>query len=122
MISPSNRVASSTAKEVLPTPVGPATMIGVLLLRIATLAALLVDGLRAADDQLATHVVFVVQFSDRAFRFVDGLHLDESEPLRFLRMLVGNDLYVLDRPDAGEELEEVALCRLKRQVSYVDAR
>ena len=81
MISPSNRIASSTAKDVLPTPVGPATMIGVLLLRMATFAALLVDSLRAANDQLATHVVFIVQFGDRAFRFVDGLHLDESEAL-----------------------------------------
>jgi len=122
MISPSNRVASSTAKEVLPTPVGPATIIGVLLLRMATLAAPLVDGLRAADDQLATHVVFIVQLGDRALRFVDGLHLDEGEALGFVRMLVRNDLYVLDRSDPAEELEEIALRRLKRQVAYVNAR
>ena len=122
MISPSNRVASSTAKEVLPTPVGPATMIGVLLLRMATLAALFVDGLGAAHDQLATHVVFIMQFGDGAFRLVDGLHLHESESLRFVRMPIGNDLYVLHRPDAAEQLGEIALSRLKRQVAYVDAR
>ena len=88
-------------------------MIGVLLLRMATLAALLVDGLRAANDQPATHIVFVVQFGHGALRFVDGLHLDEGKSFRFLRVLVGNDFYVLHRPDAAEKLEKIALGRLK---------
>ena len=97
-------------------------MIGVLLLRMATLAALLVYSLRAANDQLATHVVLVVQFGDGAFCFVDSLHLDKGKSLRFLRMLVGNDFDVLHRADAAEKLEEIALGRLKRQVAYVNAR
>jgi hypothetical protein len=77
-------------------------MIGVLLIRLATLAALLLYSLCAADHELAPHVVFVVQFGDGAFRFVDGLHLDEGKSFRFLRVFVGNDFHVLHRPDAAE--------------------
>ena len=88
-------------------------MIGVLLLRMATFAALFLYGLCAADDQLAAHVVFVVQFGHSAFRFVNGLHLDEGKSFRFLRVLVGNDFHVLHRPDAAEKFEEITLRRVK---------
>jgi hypothetical protein len=97
-------------------------MIGILLIRMATLAAPFVYGFRAADNQLATHVVFVVQFGDSTLGFVDGLHLDKGKSLRFLGVLIGNDFHVLDRPDAAEKLEEIPLGRLKGQVADVNAR
>ena len=46
----------------------------------------------------------------------------KCETLRFLRMLIGNNLHGLDRADAVEELEQVTLRRVKRQITHVDAR
>ena len=88
-------------------------MMGDLLLRLAALAPLLFDGLCAADDKLSAHVVLIVQFGDRALGLLDGLHLHKCESLRLLRMLVGDDLYVLHRADPTEELEEISLRRIK---------
>ena len=108
--------------HVLPTPVGPATTMGSLLLRLAPFATLLFDGLGAAHDKLSAHVILVVQLGDCAFRLVDALHLHKCESLRFLRMLVRDDLNVLDRADSVEKFEKIALRRVKRQIAHIDSR
>src|SRR2546421_333321 len=74
---------------------------------------------RAAYDQLPPEEFLVVQFLHCALRFVDGQHLDEGESLRTLVMPVSDDLGVLNCADAVEELEEVALRRVERQVPDV---
>ena len=97
-------------------------MMGSLLLRLAPFATLLFDGFGAAYDKLSAHVIFVVKLGDCPFRLVDALHLHEGESLRFLGMLVRNDLNVLDRADSVEKFEEIAFRRVERQVAHIDSR
>ena len=77
---------------------------------------------RAAYDQLAAEEFLVVQFVDGAFRFIDSLHLDEGETFRPLVVPVGHDLGVLNMADAVEQLEEIALGGVERQVTDVESR
>ena len=63
----------------------------------------------AAHDQLSAEELLVVQFLNGAFRFLDGLHLHESETFRALVMPVAHNLGVLDMTHTVEQLEEVAL-------------
>src|SRR2546423_8128784 len=74
---------------------------------------------RAAHHQLPAEEFLVVQFLHGTLRFVDGIHLDEGEPLRTLVVTIRDDLGVLDRADTVEELEQVALRRVERQVPDV---
>ncbi len=63
-----------------------------------------------------------MQFRDGALRFLHRVHLHERKAFRALVVLVGHDLGVLHLPDAVEELEEIALRRLERQVADVKTR
>ena len=96
-------------------------MMGSLLFRLAPFATLFFDGLGSAHDKLSAHVIFVMKLCDCPFRLFDALHLHKCEPLRFLRMLVRNDLNVLDRADPVEKFEEIAFRRVKRQIAYIDS-
>jgi hypothetical protein len=69
--------------------------------------------LRAADHELATKELFVVQFLDGTFRFLDRLHLHESETFGPLIVTVTYDLGVFDMANAVEQLEEITLRRVK---------
>lgn len=75
-----------------------------------------------ADDQLAAQEFLVVQFIDRAFRFIDILHLDKGESFRALIMPIGYDLGILHVPNPIKELEEIALRRIKGQIADVKTR
>ena len=74
---------------------------------------------RAADHELASQKLLVVEFLHCAFRFVHSEHLHEGKTLRTLVVFVADDLGVLDLPNAVEELEQVALRRVERQVAHV---
>src|SRR4051812_47799206 len=74
---------------------------------------------RATYDQLATEKFLVVQFLHRALRLIDRVHLDEGKSFRPLVVAISDHLGVLDRADAVEELEQIALGRVERQVSDV---
>src|SRR5450755_2575397 len=71
---------------------------------------------RAAHDQLPAEEFLVVQFLHGAFRLVDREHLDEGEAFRTLVVFVRYHLGVLHRTDAVEEIEEIALRRIERQI------
>jgi hypothetical protein len=60
-----------------------------------------------------------MQFLHRALRFIDRLHLDESESFRTLVVFVGDNLSVLHLTDAVEELEKIALARVEGEVADV---
>ena len=77
---------------------------------------------RAADDEFASKKLLVVQFRHGAFRFLDCGHDNETKSLRFLIVLVSDNLGVLHRADAAEELEQIAFRRIKRQIADVDFR
>lgn len=77
---------------------------------------------RAADDKLPPEELLVVQLADGAFRFVDREHLHEGKTFRALIVFVSHDFGVLHFAHAVEELEEVALRRIKRQVADVQTR
>ena len=83
------------------------------------LAGLMLIGFRATDDQPATQEFLVVQFLNRAFRFVDGLHLYKRKAFRALVVAIANNLCVLHMSNAGEQFEQVALGRVERQVADV---
>ena len=67
----------------------------------------------AADDQLAAKEFLVMQLGHRSLCFVHGLHLDESETLRALIMLVAHHFGVLHVANAVEEIKEIALRRIE---------
>ncbi len=79
-------------------------------------------GFCAAYDQPAAEKFLVVQLLHRAFRFLNGLHLHKSEPLRALVVPVTYDLRVLDVPHAVEQFEEIALGRVEGQVADIKPR
>ena len=76
----------------------------------------------AADHQLASEKLLIVQFVDRALRFFNGLHLDEGETLRALVVAIAHHLGVLNVTDSVEEFKEIALRRIERQIANVEAR
>ena len=77
---------------------------------------------RAAYDQLAAEEFLVVQLVHGALRFVDRLHLHESETFRALVVSIAHHFGVLHVPDAVEELEKIALGRVERQIANVKSR
>src|ERR1700736_3837296 len=77
---------------------------------------------RAADHKLAAKEFLIVQFLHRAFGFLDGLHLHESETFRALVVPVAHDLRVLHMANTVEQLEEIALCGVERQITNVKTR
>ena len=77
-------------------------------------------GFRTADDESATEKFLVVQFLHSAFCFFDGLHLNKREALRALVVTIAYNLCVLHMSNAGEQLEEIALGGVKRQVADVE--
>jgi hypothetical protein len=66
-------------------------------------------GLRATNDEPTTEEFFIMQFLHGAFRFLDGLHLNERKTFRALIVPVTYDLSVLHVPHAVEQFEEIAL-------------
>lgn len=81
--------------------------------RMLRLVACVFVRFRAADYQLAAKEFLVMQLCYRSFRFVHGLHLDESETLRALIMLVAHHFGVLHVANTVEEIKQVALRRIK---------
>lgn len=81
-----------------------------------------VIGLGAADDQLAAHELLVVQFRHGPAGLVDGQHRDKREALGLLRILVADDFGVLHLADPVEQVEQVALRGVEREVADVDFR
>jgi hypothetical protein len=63
-----------------------------------------------------------VQFLDRAFGFLDRLHLDEGEAFRSLIVFIADYLGVLDVTDPIEQVEKVALGRVEGKIPHVESR
>ena len=81
-----------------------------------------IERLGTADYELAAHELFVVEFCDSAFGLIHGLHLHKGETLRTHVVAIHYDLDVLNRTNPIEEIEQVALSGVERQVAYVEAR
>jgi hypothetical protein len=79
-------------------------------------------GFGTAHHQPATEKFLIVQFLYCAFRFVDGLHLHKSETFGALVMPVAYNLCVLHVSNASEQLKEIALGGIERQVADVKTR
>jgi len=79
-------------------------------------------GLRATNHESAAEEFLIVQFLDGAFRFLNGLHLNERKTLRALIMPVTYDLSVLHLPHAVEQFEEIALSGVEGQVADIKTR
>lgn len=75
---------------------------------------------RATYDKFPAKELFVVQFLDCAFGFLDRQHLDEGKAFRTLVVTVGNDFSVLHCTDTIEEFEEIALGRIERQIPDIE--
>jgi len=89
---------------------------------VYALAWLMLIGLRAAHNEPATEEFLVVQFLHRAFGFLDGLHLDKRKTFRALVVPIAYDLRVLHVSNAVEQVEEIALGGVERQVANVETR
>jgi hypothetical protein len=76
----------------------------------------------AAYHQLAPKEFLIVQFFDRAFRFVHGLHLHKGETLRTLVVAIAHNLRVLHVADPVEQFEEIAFRRVERQIADIKPR
>ena len=79
-------------------------------------------GFRAANNEPAPEEFFVVQFVHSAFRFLDGLHLDKRKTFRALVVPIAYDLCVLHVSNAVEQVEEITLGSVERQVANVETR
>src|SRR5215468_9232440 len=79
-------------------------------------------GFCATHDEPATEKFLVVQLLHRAFRFLDGLHLDKRKTFRALVVPITYDLCVLHVSNAVEQVEEIALGGVERQVANVETR
>ena len=79
-------------------------------------------GFRAAHNEPATKEFLVVQFLHSAFRFLDGLHLHKCKTFRALVVPIAYHLCIVHVSDAVEQFEEIALGRVKRQVTNVETR
>jgi hypothetical protein len=73
----------------------------------------------AANNQFAAQEFFVVQFLYRAFRFVDGLHLDKCETFRSLIVTVTDYFCVLNVTDPVKQVEQVTLRCVDREIADV---
>jgi hypothetical protein len=79
-------------------------------------------GFRSAHNEPATEEFLVVQFVYRAFGLLDGLHLYKRKTFRALVMPIAYDLCVLHVSNAVEQVEEIALGGVERQVANVETR
>ena len=79
-------------------------------------------GFRAAHHEPATEEFLVVQFLHGAFRFLDGLHLHKRKTFRALVVPIAYDLCVMHVANAVEQVEEIALGGVERQVANVETR
>ena len=79
-------------------------------------------GFRAAYDESPTEKFLVVQFFYRAFRFLNGLHLNKRKTFRALVVPIAYDLCVLHVSNAVEQFEEIALGSIEGQVPNVQTR
>jgi hypothetical protein len=79
-------------------------------------------GFRAAYDESPTEKFLVVQFFYRAFRFLNGLHLNKRKTFRALVVPIAYDLCVLHVSNAVEQFEKVALGGVEGQVANVETR
>ena len=61
-----------------------------------------------------------MQFFDGAFRFLDGLHLNECKTLGALIVPVTEYLRVLNVPDPVEQVEQIAFSRVEGKISDVE--
>ena len=77
---------------------------------------------RSAHDQLAAEEFLVMQLGHRSLRFVHGLHLHKSEALGALIMFIAHDFRILHVADTVEEIKEIALRGIERQVADVQTR
>jgi hypothetical protein len=81
-----------------------------------------IERLGTADHELAAHEFFVVEFCDGALGLIHRLHLHEGETLRAHVVAIHNDLDVLNRAHAIEEIEQIALGCIEGEVADVEAR
>jgi hypothetical protein len=88
-------------------------------LPVATLPRLMLIGFGTAHHEPATEKFLIVQFVYCAFCFVNGLHLHKREAFRALVVPIAYDFSVLHVSNAGEQLEEIALGGVERQVADV---
>jgi hypothetical protein len=86
------------------------------------LTRLMLIGFRAAHNEPATEEFLVVQFLHGAFRFLDGLHLHKRKTFRALVVPIAYDLCVMHVANAIEQVEEIALGGVERQVANVETR
>jgi hypothetical protein len=63
-----------------------------------------------------------VQFVHSALGFLDGLHLNKRKAFRALVVPIAYDLCVLDVSNTVEQVEEIALGGVERQVANVETR
>src|SRR5512144_62084 len=78
--------------------------------------------LRAAHNEPAAEEFLVVQFLHCALRLLDGLHLHKRKTFRALIVPIAYDLCVLHVSNAVEQVEEIALGGVERQVANVKTR
>jgi len=57
-----------------------------------------------------------MQFRDRAFCFLNRLHLHKREPFRALVVTVTDYFRILDVPDTVKQVEQITLSRVKREI------
>jgi len=76
----------------------------------------------STHNELAAEKLLVVKFRDCTFGFFDRVHLHESEPFGTLIMFIADNLGVLNLTDAVEELEQIALRRIEREIAHVETR
>ena len=74
---------------------------------------------RSAHDQLAAEEFLVMQLGHRSLRFVHGLHLHKSEALGALIMFIAHDFRILHVADPVEEIKEIALRGIERQITDI---
>ena len=79
-------------------------------------------GLGAADYQPAAEKFLIVQLFYGALCFLDRLHLYESKSFRALVVAITYDLGVLHVSDTVEQVEEIALCGIEREIANVKTR
>jgi hypothetical protein len=84
-------------------------------------ARLVLARFRTAHYQSTPEEFLVVQFLHSAFRFLDGLHLDERKSLGALVVPVADYLGVLHMADAVKQLKEIALSGVEGKVADVQA-
>jgi len=89
---------------------------------VSRLARLMLIRFRTAHNEPATEEFLVVQFLHGAFRFLDSLHLHKRKTFRALVVPIAYDLCVLHVSNAVEQVEEIALGGVERQVANVETR